>query len=32
MSRSGRRFWAAEIAAEYGITDEFGTTHEVPDP
>ncbi len=32
MSRSGGKFWAAEVAAEYGITDEFGTTHQVPDP
>jgi NAD(P)-dependent dehydrogenase (short-subunit alcohol dehydrogenase family) len=28
--RTGRAFWCAELAAEYGITDEFGRTHPVP--
>jgi dehydrogenase/reductase SDR family member 1 len=31
MSRTGGRFWAAEIAAEYGLADEFGRTHQVPE-
>ncbi|MDD3797596.1 MAG: SDR family NAD(P)-dependent oxidoreductase [Novosphingobium sp.] len=29
MERSGRNFWSAEVAAEYGFTDEFGHSHEV---
>jgi dehydrogenase/reductase SDR family protein 1 len=28
--RSGRRFWSAELAAEYGLTDEFGRSHPIP--
>jgi dehydrogenase/reductase SDR family member 1 len=31
MARTGGRFWAAEIAAEYGLADEFGRTHQVPE-
>ena len=31
MARSGGRFWAAEIAAEYGLADEYGRTHPVPE-
>lgn len=32
MARSGRRYWAAELAGDYGLTDEFGRTHQVPEP
>lgn len=28
--RSGRRFWSAELAADYGVTDEHGRTHPIP--
>ncbi len=28
--RSGRKFWSAELAADYGLTDEFGRTHDIP--
>jgi hypothetical protein len=31
LDRTGRRFWSAEIAAEYGLTDEHGRTHAVPE-
>ncbi len=31
MARTGGRFWAAEIAAEYGLADEFGRTHAIPE-
>jgi NAD(P)-dependent dehydrogenase (short-subunit alcohol dehydrogenase family) len=31
MARSGGRFWAAEIAADYGLADEYGRTHAVPE-
>jgi hypothetical protein len=31
QGRTGRRFWSAEIAAEYGLTDEHGRTHAVPE-
>jgi dehydrogenase/reductase SDR family protein 1 len=31
MARTGGRFWAAEIAADYGLVDEFGRTHAVPE-
>jgi dehydrogenase/reductase SDR family member 1 len=31
MARTGRRFWAAEIAADYGFADEHGRTHAVPE-
>jgi dehydrogenase/reductase SDR family member 1 len=30
MKRSGRRFWTAELAREYGVADEFGRQHSVP--
>jgi NAD(P)-dependent dehydrogenase (short-subunit alcohol dehydrogenase family) len=30
MSRSGRKFWTAELAEHYGFTDEYGRTHPVP--
>lgn len=29
MARSGRHFWSAEVAAQYGFTDEFGHDHEI---
>jgi NAD(P)-dependent dehydrogenase (short-subunit alcohol dehydrogenase family) len=29
MTKSGRHFWAAELANEYGFTDEHGHTHSV---
>jgi hypothetical protein len=32
MARSGRRFWTAELASEYGVTDEHGRRHPVPGP
>ena len=32
LSRTGRRFWAAELAEEYGITDELGRKHPIPSP
>jgi len=32
MARSGRRFWAAELAADYGLTDEHGREHPIPEP
>lgn len=32
MNRSGHRYWAAELAADYGVTDEFGRTHPIPEP
>jgi dehydrogenase/reductase SDR family protein 1 len=31
MARTGGRYWAAEIAADYGLVDEFGRTHPVPE-
>ena len=30
MDRTGRRFWVAELAAEYGFTDENGREHPLP--
>ncbi len=30
MDRSGRRFWTAELASAYGVTDEWGRRHRVP--
>ena len=30
MKRTGQRFWVAEIAADYGFTDEHGRTHAIP--
>jgi hypothetical protein len=32
MGRSGRCYWTAELAAEYGVTDESGRRHAIPDP
>jgi dehydrogenase/reductase SDR family member 1 len=32
MNRSGRRFWTAELAEYYGISDEYGRTHPIPGP
>jgi len=32
LSRTGRRFWTAELAEEYGITDELGRKHPIPSP
>ncbi len=32
MARSGRRFWTAELASDYGVTDEHGRHHLVPGP
>lgn len=29
MARTGQHFWAAEIGAQYGLTDEFGHSHPV---
>jgi dehydrogenase/reductase SDR family member 1 len=31
MARTGHRFWAAEIAADYGLADEHGRTHAIPE-
>jgi NAD(P)-dependent dehydrogenase (short-subunit alcohol dehydrogenase family) len=31
MERSGGRFWVAELALEYGLTDEHGRSHPIPD-
>lgn len=31
MERSGRRFWVAELGADYGFTDEFGRPHPLPE-
>jgi NAD(P)-dependent dehydrogenase (short-subunit alcohol dehydrogenase family) len=31
LTRSGCRFWTAELAADYGVTDEFGRHHAVPE-
>jgi dehydrogenase/reductase SDR family member 1 len=30
LGRTGRRFWTAELAADYGFTDEHGRTHPIP--
>lgn len=30
LTRSGRRFWTAELAADYGFTDEHGRAHPIP--
>jgi NAD(P)-dependent dehydrogenase (short-subunit alcohol dehydrogenase family) len=30
LARTGKRFWTAELAAEYGFTDEHGRTHPIP--
>jgi NAD(P)-dependent dehydrogenase (short-subunit alcohol dehydrogenase family) len=29
--RRGRKFWSAELAADYGFTDEHGRRHDVPE-
>jgi NAD(P)-dependent dehydrogenase (short-subunit alcohol dehydrogenase family) len=31
IERSGRRFWVAALAAEYGLTDEHGRSHPLPE-
>ena len=31
MGRTGGRFWVAELGAEYGLTDEHGRSHPIPD-
>jgi dehydrogenase/reductase SDR family member 1 len=31
MTRSGGRFWVAELAADYGLVDEHGRAHELPE-
>jgi hypothetical protein len=31
MRRSGRRFWTAELARDYGVTDEHGRAHAIPE-
>jgi len=31
MDRTGGRFWVAELGAHYGLTDEHGRSHPVPD-
>jgi dehydrogenase/reductase SDR family member 1 len=31
MARTGGRFWAAEVAADYGLADEFGRKHAIPE-
>jgi NAD(P)-dependent dehydrogenase (short-subunit alcohol dehydrogenase family) len=31
MARSGRRFWTAELARDYQVTDEYGRRHPIPD-
>ena len=31
MERSGRRYWVAELGADYGITDEHGRPHPLPE-
>ncbi len=31
MRRSGHRFWVAELGADYGLTDEHGRSHPIPD-
>jgi dehydrogenase/reductase SDR family protein 1 len=31
MTKSGSYFWAAELGAQYGFTDEFGHTHIAPE-
>jgi hypothetical protein len=31
MERTGGRFWVAELALEYGLTDEHGRSHPIPD-
>jgi dehydrogenase/reductase SDR family member 1 len=30
LARSGRRFWTAALAADYGFSDEHGRTHPIP--
>lgn len=30
LSRTGRRFWTAELAEAYGVEDEFGRKHPIP--
>jgi dehydrogenase/reductase SDR family member 1 len=32
MAGSGRRFWTAELARDYEVTDEYGRRHPVPSP
>jgi dehydrogenase/reductase SDR family member 1 len=31
MNRTGGRFWVAELGADYGLTDEHGRPHPIPD-
>ena len=31
MGRTGGRFWVAELAADYGLTDEHGRSHPIPE-
>jgi hypothetical protein len=31
MERTGGRFWVAELGADYGLTDENGRPHPIPD-
>lgn len=31
MGRTGGRFWVAELGADYGLTDEHGRSHPIPD-
>jgi NAD(P)-dependent dehydrogenase (short-subunit alcohol dehydrogenase family) len=31
MRRTGGRFWVAELGADYGLTDEHGRSHPIPD-
>jgi dehydrogenase/reductase SDR family member 1 len=31
LARTGRRFWSAELAADYGFVDEHGLAHAVPE-
>jgi len=31
MKRSGNRYWTAELAADYGVTDEYGRRHAIPE-
>jgi len=31
MARTGRRFWVAELGADYGFVDENGRDHAIPE-
>ena len=31
MKRSGNRYWTAELAADYDVTDEYGRRHPIPE-